>query len=176
MIGIDGEKTPLLFSAGTKLAYRINKQYYGDVHYVWCTENYHPKVQPLTSDPQTICNRYLQIVSTGDRHAVEIVDQKAGIIKGADAKHRAGVINDSQHKLICEMVNIATYAEFTPVLYVISGSRVKSKCKPVDTGDKASDSSVEYLITDLAEGDYQIVDFKQVFRDLVEISYGKAGE
>lgn len=176
MAGIDDSKIPVLYSAGTKLAYRINKRYYGDVHYVWCTEFYHSKAQPLTSDPQSICNRLLQIVSTGDRHAVEIEGQKVGILKGADAKFKAGVITDLQRQLIFEMVNVATYSDFSPVLYIISGARVRDKCITVDTKTKASDSSVEYLITDLSKDDFQILDFKQVFRDMIDIPDRKAGD
>lgn len=176
MSKIDKMKIPVLYSAGSKLAYRINKRYYGDIHYVWCTEHYHSNTQPLTSDPQSICNRLLQIAKTGDRHAVEIEGQKAGILKGAEAKFNTGVISDSQHKLICEMVNVATYSDFTPVLYVISGARVKDKCEVVDTKMKASDSSVEYLITELSKEDFQIIDFKQVFRDMIDIPDRKAGE
>lgn len=176
MAGINARKTPVLYSAGTKLAYRINEHYYGDIHYVWCTDRYHSKDQPPTSDPQSICSRLLHIVSTGDKHAVEIEGQKAGILRGAEAKYRSGVITDEVHKTICQMVNIATYSDFTPVLYVISGTRVKHKCEIVESKTRASDSSVEFLISELSKDDFQLLDFKQVFRDMIEIPNRKAGE
>ena len=173
---LDESETPVLFSAGTKLAYRINKYYYRDVHYVWCTDSFHSKNQPITSDPQAICARLIEIISTEDRHACEIEAQKVGILKGASAKLRQGIISDDDHKIICEMVNWAKYSDFTPILYVISSAKVKNKCKMVSMDLKASDTSVEYLIPQLFNDEFQVIDFKQVFRDQMDISDKKAGE
>ena len=176
MSGINVEEMPVLYSAGTKLAYMINKNYYKDVHYVWCTDCYHSSTQPATSDPQTICCRLLQIIKTGDRHATEIDKQISGILKGADAKLKAGIINKHKCKLIHQLVNATKYSDFTPVLYIISGARVKDKCDVVAREAKASDNSSEYLISELSADEFQILDFEQVFRDMIDISNRKVGE
>lgn len=91
------DKTPLLYSVGTKLAYRINKRYYKDVHYVWCADSFNSKDQPPTSNPYTIIKRYLEQISSGDRHTKEIDNNVAGILKGAKAKLDAGVITKKQY-------------------------------------------------------------------------------
>lgn len=173
---LDESKTPVLFSAGTKLAYCINKYYYGNVHYVWCTDFFHSKYQPITSDPQAICARLIEIISTEDRNAREIEQQKVGILKGAVAKLKEGVISAGEYRIICEMVNGARYSDFTPILYVISSAKVKDKCKMVGMELKASDTSIEYLIPQLSNDEFQVIDFKQVFRDQMDISDKKAGE
>ena len=176
MAGINVKKIPVLYSAGTKLAYRINKDYYKDVHYVWCTDCFHSTMQPVTSDPQSICNRLLHIIRTGDRHANEINNQIVGILKGADAKYKAGIISNKDRGLIHQMVNLAKYSDFTPVLYIISGERVKNKCVVVDQKSRASDYSSEYLIPELVVNEYQILDFEQVFQDMIDIPNRKVGE
>ncbi len=48
---IDVDKVPILYSVGTAIAYRINREYYGGIHYVWCTATFHSQTQPTTSDP-----------------------------------------------------------------------------------------------------------------------------
>lgn len=79
----------LLYSTGTALAYKIAKEYYNNEHYVWCTEAFDAALQPGTSNPRTLCSRYLEQILKNDRHATEINNNKAGILKGATELHWA---------------------------------------------------------------------------------------
>ena len=174
---IDFENTPFLFSIGTSFAYKINHMYYDNVHYVWCTTHFDDKKQPVTSRPQSICKRFFDQVVTGDRHTREIADNKAGILRGAQAKLEAGVINDEQYDEICQLVNLAHYEDFFPVLYIIDGRKVgNARCKEVDKKDRASDTSIEYKIFDLTEGEYELVDFKSLLSDYLNAVDKKAGK
>ena len=94
---IDPNITPFLFSVGTKMSYRIAKEYYNNVQYVWCSPSFNRKGQPPTSNPLSITRRYLQIISTGDHHAEEIKNNKVGILGGAREKMRASVITQEQN-------------------------------------------------------------------------------
>lgn len=95
-------------------------------------------------------NEIEQVIS-GDRHTNEIDANKAGILRGAQVKLNAGVINKEQHDEISQLVNCAEYADFFPVLYIIDARKVGvTRCIEVDTQDKASDTSVEYRISDLS--------------------------
>ena len=71
-MGLDISKNPFLYSVGTELAYKIAKRYYNNIHYVWCTTEFNSLKQPPTSNPATICKRYLEQITTGDRHTKEI--------------------------------------------------------------------------------------------------------
>lgn len=170
------DKTPLLYSVGTKLAYRINKRYYKDVHYVWCADSFNSKDQPPTSNPCTIIKRYLEQISSGDRHTKEIDNNVAGILKGAKAKLDAGVINKKQYNAIRKIVSSSDYRAFFPVLYIIETSKVRHKCEAVPIKDRASDESFEYKIASLEEGEYQIIDFESVLSDLIPIADKGVGE
>lgn len=175
-MALDFNDNPFLFSIGTLFSYRINKRYYGDVHYVWCTTFFNDKKQPVTSNPQSICKRFLEQVISGDRHAKEIDDNKAGILRGAQAKLNAGVIDDAQYDEICKLVNLANYEDFFPVLYIIDAKKVGNKrCIEVDTKDRASDTSVEYRIFDLSEGEFVLLDFKNLLSDYMDTVDKKAG-
>lgn len=175
-IMLDVNKIPILYSIGTNLAYRINRHYYKNIHYVWCASAFHSATQPATSDPQTIANRWLQILHTEDRHAKELDENKAGILRGAKEKFMAGVINDGTYDLIRQMVEIARYVDFYPVLYLIHSNKVKSHCTEVPLGDRASDTSDEYLINDLSGKEFDIVEFEKVNFSIINIADKRAGD
>ncbi len=147
---------------GTFLAYRIDEQYYRNVHYVWCTNKFHSDLQPGTSDPQTIGNTFLHDIKTGEQYSKAIMYNKAGILRGAEAKLKCKIINESEYKEICEIVNCATYSDFFPVLYIINSTKVKKKCEPVKKEKRASDNSIEYLISNLTDGEFEIIDFREL--------------
>mgnify|MGYP003298382734 CR=1 FL=1 len=176
-MAINIKTTPFLFSIGTEFSYLIDKRYYDNIHYVWCTTRFHDKSQPVTSNPQSICKRYLEQLLSGDRHTKEINDNKAGVLRGAQAKLDAGIIDKEQYEEICQLVNLAMYDAFFPVLYIIDVKKVGSKrCIEVETSYKASDASVEYKIVDLHDGEYEIINFKQLLSDFVSAVDKKAGK
>lgn len=173
---IDPTSTPVLYSIGTLLACKISQAYYNNVHYVWCTTKYDSLSQPATANPQTIARRYLEQITKGDRHAVEIEKNIAGILRGAKSKLDQGVINKKQHKQIRDLVGQAKYESFFPVIYIIYSEKVKDKCEKVKEYDCASDSSVEYLITDLEEGDFNIINIQDTLFGVVKAVDKKAGD
>ena len=65
----------LLFSTGTALAYNIAKDYYGNVHYVWCTEAFDATLQPGTSNPRTLCARYLDQILKKEKPNLKTLKQ-----------------------------------------------------------------------------------------------------
>lgn len=173
---IDTHSVPILYSVNTALAYRINSNYYRGIHYVWCTTTFHSQTQPSTSDPQAIANRWLQILSTRDRHAKEFNGNKVGILKGAEVKFNSGVINEYDYELIRQMVDIARYSDFYPALYLIHSDKVIFRCNEVPVVDKASDSSEEYRIDDLSESEFDVVEFKEINYNVVTVSEQVVGD
>lgn len=173
---IDTDKVPFMFSVGTKLAYKIAKRYYGNIHYVWCAFDFNNKKQPPTSNPLTIAKRWMSIAVGGDRHVKEIDDNKAGILAGAMAKYKAGIINSTQRSEIEQIVSLADYEAFCPVLFVIDTKKVAGRSIEVDVKDRASDHSIEYKVIDLAEDEFQLIDIYSLVDDYVDVEDRKAGE
>lgn len=172
-MALDVNKTPFLYSMGTYIAYRISKQYYNNVHYTWCTEKFHSDSQPAMSDPQTRGNRFLLAVKTGDRHSNEIIVNISGILKGARAKRKDKTIKRSEYKLIRQMVNSSSYDDFFPILYIIKTEAVKDRCIEVKKEEKANDNSVEYLIKDLSEDEFEIITYKELLSGFFRASNRK---
>lgn len=152
----------LLYSAGTALAYRIAKEYYNNEHYVWCTESFDAALQPGTSNPRTLCTRYLEQIIKNDRHAPEINNNKVGILKGAAEKLKQGVISTAQHDEISTIVALARNEDFYPVIYLINKKAVKKRLIVVNPTDKASNSSIEYIIPDLKRNEFEIIRMKDI--------------
>lgn len=147
----------LLYSTGTALAYKIAKVYYNNIHYVWCTESFDAVLQPGTSNPRTLCARYLEQIITKDRHATEIKNNKAGILKGATAKLKQGIITQDQFDEISAIVAYAGNEQFYPVIFLINKKAVKKRLVVVDPLDKASNSSIEYIICDLKRSEFDLI-------------------
>ena len=175
-MGLDINKTPFLYSVGTQLAYKIAKSYYGNVHYVWCTTEFNSLQQPPTSNPATICKRYLEQIATGDRHTKEIESNIAGILRGAKAKLDNGVINKKEYNEIRSIVSVAEYEAFFPVLYIVESKKVKDKCVEVKVEERASDVAVEYKIEELKENEFEVIAFKDILSGVVDVVDKKVGE
>ena len=173
---LDVKKNPFLYSVGTLLAYKIAKRYYKNIHYVWCTTEFNSSIQPPTSNPATICGRYLKQITTGDRHTIEIEKNKVGILKGAKTKLSSGVINKKQYNEIRSIVSVADYEAFFPLLYIVESKKVKERCVEVATEDRASDNAVEYKIENLKEDEFEVISFKDILSGVVNIADKKVGE
>lgn len=174
-MGLDVQKNPFLYSVGTHLAYKIAKRYYKNVHYVWCTTAFNDLKQPPTSNPSTICKRYLEQIATGDRHTKEIENNIAGILRGAKAKLDSGIIGKKEYNEIRSIVSAAEFESFFPVLYIIESEKVKNKCIEVSDADKASADAVEYKIEDLMEYEFEIIFFKDILGGLINVADKKVG-
>lgn len=175
-MGLDTKETPILYSIGTYLAYKIAKRYYKNVHYVWCTTEFNAFKQPPTSNPSKICKRYLEQITTGDRHAKEIANNMAGILRGASAKLEGGIISKKEYNKIRKIVSGAEYEAFFPVLYIIESEKVKTKCLEVLPQDKASDEAVEYKIENLAANEFEVIFFEDILEGIVEVADKEVGE
>lgn len=168
------DNVPLLYSVGTLLAYKIANRYYKR-HYVWCTTNFDSKKQPITSNPQTICRRYLEQILTSDRHTVEIEKNKVGILTGAKINFDKGLISKAQYNIIKNIVACAEYESFFPVIYIIYTERVKHKCIRVRKEDCASDTSLEFKIESLEDGEFSIINLYDILYGIIEFNNREAG-
>lgn len=157
----------LLYSTCTTLAYKIAKEYYQNVHYVWCTESFDAAVQPGTSNPRTLCTRYLEQIIKNDNHATEINNNKAGILKGAAEKLKQGVISVEQYEEIRIRVAYAPNDEFYPVIYLINKKAVKKRLNVVKASDAASEYSIEYIIPDLKANEFELIRIKDILAGVV---------
>ena len=157
----------ILYSTNTELAYEIAKEYYNRTFFVWCTDSFDAMLQPGTSNPRTLCTRYLEQIIKRDRHAFEINNNKAGILKGATAKLQQGVITAEQHKEISARVAYARMEDFYPMVFLINRKLVKGRLEIVEKEEAASNSSIEYIIKDLKWNEFEIIRVKNMLSGVV---------
>ena len=160
-------KNTLLYSTNTELAYRIAKEYYNREFYVWCTDSFDAPLQPGTSNPRTLCQRYLDQIIKQDRHAHEIENNKAGILKGAKVKLSCGIITEDQYKEISAKVTFARLEDFYPMIFLINKRAVRGRITIVEPGDAASDNSVEYIVSDLQWNEFEVIRVKDILLGVV---------
>lgn len=161
-----GKSHPLLlYSAGTWLSHVIAKDYYNDQHYLWCTPIFDAKAvaQPSAVPPPSSCPKeiYLELakaVTLGDTHCPKIKLVKEGILRGAQAKRKAGIITASEFKRIGEMVELAQVRDFKPYIYIMVFEDVKRLLLDVSPEKRANSLSPEYIIEHLPRPFFEVID------------------
>lgn len=162
----------LLFSTITELAYSIDRKFYNGVHFVWCTETFDANVQPRSSNPKTLCARYIEQLITEDKHASEINNNKAGILKGAKAKLEQGATTKEQFEDIKTLVRYARKEDFYPIIMLINRNAVikKQKLHVVSADKAASKNSIEYIIYDLQHNEFEAIHLRDVLSGAITLS------
>jgi hypothetical protein len=157
----------LLYSTNTWLAYKISKEYYDDIHYVWCSPYFSVKsvpaydyTNPPSSSPSDIYDRLFEEVMRGDLHSARIEANRVGIICGANKKAEAGVISSSQKKEIYSIVKQADTRNFRPLLFIIPFSLMADAVKLVPLNRRAHPFSVEFIIESLPRSYFDIVEYR----------------
>jgi len=160
------EKLPILYSTNTWLAYMIAQRYYKSEHYVWCTPFFDPRrnggrdaAVPPTSSPFEVYCSLAEEVSRRDRHSKKIEENRVGILRGANAKKQAGVIDEVQEKDIVSIVSQAEIPDFRPLMYVIPYSVVVDRMREPPPEDKAHPLSAEYVIDQLPRDLFDVIEF-----------------
>ena len=140
----------LLYSVNTWLAYNIGVQYYGGVHYVWCSPIFSARnhagfiaTPPPTSCPSDIYHNLAEEVRRRDGHSAKIAENRVGLVKGAQMKQAAGAITANELRGIEEIAVAADRADFRPLLYVIPYVGVSHLLKDVPVIKRAHPLSQE---------------------------------
>lgn len=155
----------ILYSANASISYKIGKKYFKNEHFIWCTFRFNSKKthgsleeNPQSSDPYY---RYRQLsveVEDKDEHGALIRETRAGLKKAAEIKYQKGIIDEKARDEILTIVEKASLQEYKPLLYVIPYSKVQHLIQEVPIDKKASPLSDEYIIEQLPEDCFDILD------------------
>lgn len=149
----------LLYSINTTLAFQIQRTFYNNIHFVWCTAKYDRGWrQPASSNPLSIARCYLRDIYSGDNHSSIVMQNRQGLKRGAMVKRRMGIIDEVAESEIITMADMAPLSAFLPLLYIIPFAPVAALCEKVPEKRKASPDSIEYLISELPRNCFDIVD------------------
>lgn len=156
-------QNPILYSTMTALAYNINKKYYDDKHYMWCTPYFGSDFQsphftvPPSSSPLEIYNTLQKEIAGADLHNTKIKLNRRGIRNGAGIMLRLGKITQEVHNEIVTISKRATDQQFKPLLCVISRLEAVPFYKKVDVKERANPLSYEYILSDLPQSAFDII-------------------
>lgn len=156
----------LLYSTNVFMKLLIQQKFFGDVHYVWCSEQFDSKafsphtsagLVPASSNPADILRLLLRDVQTPDHHSGKIAEQKASLTKRAIALEKAGSITKAVKEEIVYLVKTAAISQWRPLLYVIPRPPVEPRLKLVPAKLRAGIAD-EFIIPDLQRNEFDIID------------------
>lgn len=154
---------PVLYSTMTTLAYNINKIYYGDKHYMWCTPYFGSDFEaphftvPPSSSPLEIYSMLKKEVDGSDLHNTKIDYNRRGVRKGASVMLKLGRITQEAHDEIVAITKLAKDQQFKPLLCVIPRLEAVPYYQKVNVKDRANPLSHEYILSDLPRSAFDII-------------------
>src|SRR5262249_28760379 len=152
-----------LYSTNVFLKYHIQVRFRGDIHYVWCCENFDSRVLarrapgagiPPSSNPAEIYEQLKGACSRGDLHDAKIEGQGAGIKARAVEWEKKGEITTPERDEIIYLVDHADLNDWQPLLYVIPRALVDSRFQIVPVDKRASPREMEFIIPDLKKHEF----------------------
>lgn len=154
----------VLYSTVTKLAFNIARRYYHDIHYVWCAPIFDASkesdvdfIVPPTSSPYEIYRDFQKHVNRAEGHSHMIEENKAGILRGATAKRRAGIITPEQEQDIIATAEDAQHIWYEPLILVVPFAKVKKLISIPPVTMRASALSAEVIIPELPRRLFDVI-------------------
>ena len=157
----------LLYSTNAFIKYLICDNFRGGVHYVWCSETFDSakaspyslgSLVPPSANPADIYRTLTRDVSAQDQHSYKISEQKLGLSRLAVEWAAKGEITSEQRDEILEMVKIAPFDYWRPLIYIIPRDKIAlGRLKLVPVAKRAGFGN-EYVIADLMTSEFEIID------------------
>ncbi|WP_080055308.1 hypothetical protein [Spirosoma aerolatum] len=155
-----------LYSVNCYIKYYIQKVYYNDIHFVWCSDQYDSRKEPAhspsslvppTSNPAEIYNDLKEAVRRGDRHNYKILEQRTNLKNYAAKSASNGTITDDQRDEIIYLADSDLNDIWRPLVYVIPKAAVLSRIELVPLAQRAG-MGPEYRIKDLKGTEFTIIE------------------
>jgi hypothetical protein len=102
----------------------------------------------------------MEEVRRGERHSELMKRNRAGILSGANAKLKAGVITKTRRDEIKKIVETSHPREFRPVLLVMPFDRVRSMVVEASVQQRAHPMSVEYRVEQLPRDHFDMLELE----------------
>jgi len=156
----------LVYSTNVFLKHHIQRTYRGDVHHVWCSEEFDSAALaryasgagvPPSSNPVDIYRRLKDAVKRGDTHDEKIEAQKASLASLAVKWAEAGEISESDRVDILYKVNKGPFDYWRPLIYVIPRQPIEARLERV-SADQCAGLGPEFIVRDLRGNEFDIIE------------------
>ena len=157
---------PVLYSTNVFLKLHIQERYRGDVHYVWCSEDFDSKMLSAysagakvgrSSNPADIYRELQADVNSQDTHSAKIKEQRASLTTLAVGWFKSGEISQTDKDDILWLAKNASFAHWRPLIYVIPRLPVEARLQPVPAYRRAGLGN-EYILSDLKRSEFDVIE------------------
>jgi hypothetical protein len=157
----------LLYSTNPYVKYLIQREYYNDRHWIWCSAHFNGQtiVRPVSgylqapsSDPAALFSQLTRECKAGERHSAKVKELKGSISERAIRDADSGKIHPDARDDILGLMGLADMHYWRPLLYVVPWVGVEHKVHRVPFKDRAA-YAPEYQIHDLGGDEFEVVDF-----------------
>jgi hypothetical protein len=157
----------ILYSTNVYLKFAINERYGGGAHYVWCSECFDGTslataapfgVRAGSSNPRDIYNDLKRATERQDRGHLKIAQQKSALTAQAVFWKDAGKITEDEMVELQQMIQLADFMDWRPVIYVIPRHLVSARLEIVPPVKRATATGVEYIVSDLHRSEFDLIE------------------
>jgi len=154
---------PILYSTMCRAAYDINSQFYGGLHYMWCTPYFGSAVNslhytvPPSSSPLGIYRQLRGEIDGSDQHGEKIPRLRLGIRKGAMAMAKRGRITEASMQEIKAISWKLDRQHFGPLICVIPRIDALRYSRRPGVDERANPLSLEYILEDVPHSAFDVI-------------------
>ncbi len=145
---------PVLYSTNPYFAVDVARRYRGERFFAWCSEVFSAGQE---ADPKTIYEQLHLAVCSEDRHDARIKRYKTTFKSLSENWLAKGEISKNQRDDIWASCMQPSFRMWRPLLYVIPREPVEARLISIPAAKRAGHGN-EYIISDLAPADFDIVD------------------
>ena len=163
LINLDTAMRPILYSAVSKVSVAINREFYGDLHFMWCSPYFGCEFNrptfdnPPSSSPIEVYRLLKKETEGFDGHSQKILAVRIGLKSGADKMLMREKISYAQRDAIHTIADRVPDAQFQPLMCVVPLAEAKKHYQTTMIEDRANPLSHEYVVADLPGSGFDIV-------------------
>jgi hypothetical protein len=157
------------YSTQPLLAWCLNRHFYSGDHYVYVAPFYPYRLpNPKSSNPLEIYRDLYHPWRDRDDYDRTITQMRLGLRKGVQAHHRAGRLDAERADQLARICDTIDIKFFFPIVYRVDVDAL-DPARLRRANSALSAASVEYLIPDLREDEFDILFYSTVDSDLQEL-------
>lgn len=159
----------LLYSVNPVVKLMIQEEFRGDLHFVWCSQEFDPAKAPRfsrigltasSSSPAEIYAELLKYSRKPDDHCSKVIELKASMKARAIQWCTDGEISKTQEEDIVALLDDRDPTLWRPLIYVIPSANLGARVQHVPRGKRAS-AGPEFTISDLARAEFDTIEMSQ---------------
>ena len=157
----------LLYSCNPLMKLTLQERFYGDLHYVWCAEQWDSQTNgkysfrslvPPSSNPCDIYRSLKDAIARADRHNDHIGRWKSGYLARAAEQVQNDQMTEEDQAELAYMLDTPDFSMWRPLVYIIPKALVQDRIALVRPDNRAG-LGLEYTIAGLRRSEFDLLEF-----------------